>query len=351
LACASRAEQLVHARAPGFGGRIDPGPLRECGSLFREPPAEMLLEEHGPAHHEGVRGLPFSDDDREEVVEVRLPVALHRPRPVLLSGDRPPHVGERLDRASPDPDYRGVAPVDRGDHDRRLALARKSLVQERAVPRSERGLEDRDVVALGEVERMVAADVERSLDDRTREPNVSREAVELDLLGTDDQVDPPAGPLRARNVRRRFGVTTGRRRADDVPRSDEAGDPPEVAGGLEPEPVQPRDRIARKETHARLPGPADGGGVHAGFGPFPTPSTAFDDTLIEQTGGPGPGLTETLRSRYAELFRRPSFVSFLLAGALQFAAPSTAPVILLFRVAFAYPSDERATFGALALAL
>ncbi|MGP8074786.1 MAG: MFS transporter [Thermoplasmata archaeon] len=62
-------------------------------------------------------------------------------------------------------------------------------------------------------------------------------------------------------------------------------------------------------------------------------------------------MTETFRSRYAELFRRPSFVSFLLAGALQFAAPSTALVILLFRVAFAYPSDERATFGALALAL
>ncbi len=83
----------------------------------------------------------------------------------------------------------------------------------------------------------------------------------------------------------------------------------------------------------------------------PAPATAFDDTLIEQAGGPGPGLTETFRSRYAELFRRPSFVSFLLAGALQFAAPSTALVILLFRVAFAYPSDERATFGALALAL
>ena len=52
-----------------------------------------------------------------------------------------------------------------------------------------------------------------------------------------------------------------------------------------------------------------------------------------------------------QLFRRPSFVSFLLAGALQFAAPSTALVILLFRVAFAYPRAEWGTYGALALAL
>jgi MFS family permease len=48
--------------------------------------------------------------------------------------------------------------------------------------------------------------------------------------------------------------------------------------------------------------------------------------------------------------RRPSFGSFLAAGALQFAAPSTVLVVLLFAVTFAYPAGERVSYGALALA-
>ncbi len=62
-------------------------------------------------------------------------------------------------------------------------------------------------------------------------------------------------------------------------------------------------------------------------------------------------MTAAPPGRYTALFRLPSFRAFLATGALQFAAPSTALVILLYRVAFAYPSPERATFGALALAL
>jgi len=50
------------------------------------------------------------------------------------------------------------------------------------------------------------------------------------------------------------------------------------------------------------------------------------------------------------LFRQRSFSAFLTAGALQFAAPSAVLVVLLYSIAFAYPANERATFGALALA-
>jgi len=55
-------------------------------------------------------------------------------------------------------------------------------------------------------------------------------------------------------------------------------------------------------------------------------------------------------SRYGELFRRRSFPTFLTAGALQYAAPSTVLVVLLYSIAFAYPAGERTTYGALALA-
>jgi MFS transporter len=55
-------------------------------------------------------------------------------------------------------------------------------------------------------------------------------------------------------------------------------------------------------------------------------------------------------SRYGALFRQRSFSTFLTAGALQFAAPSAVLVVLLYCIAFAYPADERTTYGALALA-
>lgn len=54
--------------------------------------------------------------------------------------------------------------------------------------------------------------------------------------------------------------------------------------------------------------------------------------------------------KYGEVFRTRSFPSFLAAGAFQFAAPSGVLVVLLFSIAFAYPSGERTTYGALALA-
>ncbi|HTT15701.1 MAG TPA: MFS transporter [Thermoplasmata archaeon] len=65
------------------------------------------------------------------------------------------------------------------------------------------------------------------------------------------------------------------------------------------------------------------------------------------SGGPGGG--EPLAS-YRALFRQPSFPAFFWAGALQFAAPASVLVVLLFSIAFAYPADQRTTFGALALA-
>ena len=57
-----------------------------------------------------------------------------------------------------------------------------------------------------------------------------------------------------------------------------------------------------------------------------------------------------LSDQYAELFRQRSFLPFLTAGALQFAAPATVSVILFYSVTIAYPAPLRATDGALALA-
>jgi hypothetical protein len=54
--------------------------------------------------------------------------------------------------------------------------------------------------------------------------------------------------------------------------------------------------------------------------------------------------------RYSTLLRRETFRTFLAAGALQYAAPPAVLVVLLFRVALAYPAPERESFGALALA-
>jgi hypothetical protein len=60
-------------------------------------------------------------------------------------------------------------------------------------------------------------------------------------------------------------------------------------------------------------------------------------------------MDRTPSGRYADLFRERSFVPFLTAGALQFAAPSAVLVVLLFRIALAYPADVRVAYGALAL--
>ncbi len=57
----------------------------------------------------------------------------------------------------------------------------------------------------------------------------------------------------------------------------------------------------------------------------------------------------TTADRYSALFQRESFGTFLVAGALQYAAPPAVLVVLLFRVALAYPAADRETFGALAL--
>ena len=57
-----------------------------------------------------------------------------------------------------------------------------------------------------------------------------------------------------------------------------------------------------------------------------------------------------LLTRYSDLFRRRSFRPFLAVGALQFAAPSTVLVILIFAITLAYPSSDRATYAPLALA-
>ena len=66
--------------------------------------------------------------------------------------------------------------------------------------------------------------------------------------------------------------------------------------------------------------------------------------------GEGPRRRRNPLSRYGALFRQRSFAAFLSAGALQFAAPSAVLVVLLYGIAFAYPADERTTYGALALA-
>jgi MFS family permease len=54
-------------------------------------------------------------------------------------------------------------------------------------------------------------------------------------------------------------------------------------------------------------------------------------------------------SRYSDLFGRPSFASFLTAGALQLAAPASVLVVFLFAVTLAYPASDRVAFGAYAL--
>jgi hypothetical protein len=56
------------------------------------------------------------------------------------------------------------------------------------------------------------------------------------------------------------------------------------------------------------------------------------------------------RATYGDLLRRRSFGAFLAAGALQFAAPTSILVILLYTIVLAYPAADRTTFGALALA-
>lgn len=61
-------------------------------------------------------------------------------------------------------------------------------------------------------------------------------------------------------------------------------------------------------------------------------------------------MAPTSEGRYASILRRESFPAFLLAGAAQFAGPSTAAVVLLFGLAFAYPGPQEARFVALALA-
>jgi MFS family permease len=57
-----------------------------------------------------------------------------------------------------------------------------------------------------------------------------------------------------------------------------------------------------------------------------------------------------LLSRYSDLFRQRSFGAFLVAGALQLAAPSAVLVVMIFSITLAYPAGERGTYGALALA-
>jgi len=54
-------------------------------------------------------------------------------------------------------------------------------------------------------------------------------------------------------------------------------------------------------------------------------------------------------SRYSDILRRPSFPSFLAAGAVQFAAPATVLVVFIFEVVLAYPAAVRSDFGAIAL--
>ena len=59
---------------------------------------------------------------------------------------------------------------------------------------------------------------------------------------------------------------------------------------------------------------------------------------------------QQLLSRFTDLFRQRSFTAFLIAGALQLAAPTAVLVVLIFSVTLAYPASERGTYGALALA-
>jgi MFS family permease len=74
------------------------------------------------------------------------------------------------------------------------------------------------------------------------------------------------------------------------------------------------------------------------------------DSLIEQTAARTRVGRRKLLSRYGMLFRQRSFLPFLTAGSLQFAAPSAVLVVLLYSVTFTYPADVRTAYAALALA-
>ncbi len=83
---------------------------------------------------------------------------------------------------------------------------------------------------------------------------------------------------------------------------------------------------------------------------LPRPSPVDHDRYFEPRGDARAFRRPTVLSRYGTLFRQRSFVPFLVAGALQLAAPSAVLVVLIFSVTLAYPAAERATYGALALA-
>jgi MFS family permease len=93
-----------------------------------------------------------------------------------------------------------------------------------------------------------------------------------------------------------------------------------------------------------------GGPLGGGFGPeLGSPHPGFDRLIERTTARAGVGRRKLL-SRYGTLFRKPSFLAFLAAGSLQFAAPTAVLVVLAFTVTFAYPSDVRTNYAALALA-
>ena len=90
----------------------------------------------------------------------------------------------------------------------------------------------------------MTSDVERPFPDRTGDPHVLRKAVELHLLGRHDDPDPPTGPLGPGDIGRDFGVASGRRTADEITRSDQPGDPPEVARTLQAKTEEPGCGVA-----------------------------------------------------------------------------------------------------------
>jgi MFS family permease len=87
----------------------------------------------------------------------------------------------------------------------------------------------------------------------------------------------------------------------------------------------------------------DGRGLHPHFDAL-RPRKAY-----RAAAGSGRPRGESL-SRYSDLFRRRSFGPFLVAGALQFAAPAAILVILIFATTLAYPASDRGTYAPLALA-
>ena len=133
---------------PGLGGRVDLHFRRDRGVLLVETPRELLLQEPWAGHDHRVGRRPLPTQQADELVRVGPPVLLALAAAVLLPGNRPLQIGDRLDRASPQPDERGVAPVDGGEQDRRLARAREPLVEEDPVARGHRGFDDGDLVAL-----------------------------------------------------------------------------------------------------------------------------------------------------------------------------------------------------------